>query len=99
MTKYPGYEHVRQILREHYAGGKVLDIGAGPATYRDLFEDYVGIDLPTTGYEGTLEAYCDARSLCFRPGTFDLAFTQASLYLIGNPEYVCQEVWMALKEN
>ena len=99
MTKYPGYEHIRQILREHYAGGRVLDIGAGPATYRELFDDYVGVDLPTTPYEGTLEAYCDAQSLPFRPGVFDLVFVQAALFLMPNPELVCQEVWIALKKN
>jgi len=97
-TRYP---HVEQLLRTHYRGGRTLEIGAGGAVYRDLFEDYVGIDLPMTSYAetGDLAVFCDSRALPFRSESFDFAFVVAALYQMREPDLVCQEVWRCLKDG
>jgi len=95
------YRHIERIIGKLYKGGKVLEIGAGGAVYADLFDDYVATDLPGTPYkdEGDIDIYCDGRCLPFRRGSFDMVFTVATLYAIPDPEMVCQEVWLCLKEG
>jgi SAM-dependent methyltransferase len=97
-TRYP---HVEQLLRTHYRGGRTLEIGAGGAVYRDLFEDYVGIDLPTTSYaeSGDLAVFCDTRALPFRSESFDFAFVVAALFQISTPERACREVGRCLRKG
>jgi len=95
------YSHVESVLKEYYAkrGGKVLEIGAGGATYKDIFSDYLGTDLPGNPYsqKGDLDVYCDAQYLPFKENTFDMAFTVAALYQIPVTDLVLAEINRILK--
>lgn len=96
------YQHVVEILKRNYRGGSVLEIGAGGAVYRDLFDSYTGLDLPSTPYAGggDIGVFGDGGNLPFKPESFDLIFMVATLYLVTpDPMQVCQEVWMSLKTN
>jgi hypothetical protein len=92
-TRYP---NVERILREHYAqkGGKVLEIAAGGAVYKDIFRDYIGTDLPANPYsqKGDLDVYCDAQHLPFKENIFDMCFIVAALYQIKDTDLVLSEV-------
>ncbi len=89
------------ILKEYYAkrGGKVLEIGAGGATYKDIFRDYLGTDLPGNSYsqKGDLDVYCDAQYLPFKENTFNMAFTVAALFQIQDTDLVLAEINRILK--
>lgn len=95
-TRYP---HVVSILKEYYMGGKVLEIGAGGAVYKDIFHDYIGTDLPTSPYseKGDLDIYCDAQYLPFKEDTFEFAFVVAALYQIRDIELVLCEIKRVLQ--
>lgn len=101
MGKGTRYPHVEMILRNHYAqvGGKVLEMGAGGAVYKDIFYDYIGTDLPTNPYsaKGDLDIYCDAQYLPFQENTFDMAFVVGTLYLIRDIDLVLSEIKRVLK--
>lgn len=101
MGRGARYQHVESILREYYAktGGKVLEIGAGGAVYKDIFRDYVGTDLSTNAYseKGDIDVYCDAQYLPFRENTFEMAFIVAALYQIQNVARVSSEINRVLK--
>ena len=90
---------IQHILHRKDRGGRVLEIAAGRAEYRPLFANYVGTDLATHPYpgEGRLAVYCDARRLPFHPGSFEMAFVVASLYLIPEPSVVLDELHAALQ--
>jgi len=93
------YLHIEKILRQHYQGGRALELGAGGAVYRDIFNDYIGSDLYSTKYQsqGDLGVYCDARQLPFKDESIDFSFQVASLYMIENPEKVLQETRRVLR--
>jgi len=95
-TRYP---HIEKLLTQNHQAGRVLELGAGGAVYKDIFDDYVGTDLLGTNYyqEGDLSAFCDARYLPFKDNSFDLVFQIASLCLIPKPERVCQETLRILR--
>ena len=97
-TRYP---HVETILREYHAkkAGKVLEIGAGGAVYKNIFQDYVGTDLPTSPYpeKGDLDVYCDAQYLPFKEDTFEMAFIVAALFQMQNLVMVLSEIKRVLK--
>ena len=97
-TRYP---HVETILREYHAkkAGKVLEIGAGGAVYKNIFQDYVGTDLPTSPYpeKGDLDVYCDAQYLPFKENTFQIAFVVGALYQIQHTDLVLSEIKRVLK--
>ncbi len=88
MGKGTRYPHVENLLVQNYTGGNVLELGAGGAVYKNLFEYYIGTDLPTTTYQeiGDLSVYCDARNLPFESESFDFVFQVASLCLIPEPK-------------
>ena len=91
--------YIPRILSRNYQGGKVLEIAAGRAEYRQLFQSYVGTDLPGHPYpgEGSLDAYCDARILPFCESIFDFAFIVAALHLIPTPERVIRSLYKLLQ--
>lgn len=95
-TRYP---HVASVLKKYYRDGKVLEIGAGGAAYRDIFRDYIGTDLSTNPYseKGDLDVYCDAQHLPFKEDTFEFAFVTAALYQIRDTELVLSEINRVLK--
>lgn len=99
MGKGARYPHVETMLRRHHSGGRALELGAGGAVYRDIFNDYVASDLPTTPYAetGDIDVGCDARQLPFTPESFGLCFAVACLYLIPQPEQVFREVHRCLQ--
>jgi lipid II:glycine glycyltransferase (peptidoglycan interpeptide bridge formation enzyme) len=95
------YPHVASVLKEYYTDGRVLEIAAGGAVYKDIFPDYVGTDLPTNPYseKGDLNVYCDAQHLPFKEDTFESAFVIAALYQIQNTELVLSEISRILKPS
>jgi SAM-dependent methyltransferase len=95
-TRYP---HIEAQIKKHYSGGSALELGAGGAVYKDLFEEYTGTDLSSTPYQapGDISVYCDARELPFSNQSFDFAFQVASLCLIPKAENVLSEVYRVLK--
>lgn len=97
------YAHVETILRNYYAkrGGKVLEIGAGGAVYKDIFDDYIGTDLPKNPYseKGDLDVYCDAQYLPFKENSFGMAFAVATLYQIQNTDLVLSEINRVLRAD
>ncbi len=101
MGKGTRYPHVVKQLEKHYKGGTALELGAGGAVYKELFENYIGTDLLISSYQedGDLAAFCDARYLPFENNSFDFVFQVASLFLIPEPERVCQEVSRVLRPN
>jgi SAM-dependent methyltransferase len=92
-TRYP---FVESILREQAGGARAV---LGGAVYRDLFEGYVGTDLPGNPYEGPgdIAVHCDGQRLPFAPGTFDAAFVVAALYQIPDASAVLDEVRRVLR--
>ena len=90
---------LRRAIRREFNGGKVLEIAAGRAEYRKLFDDYLAIDLPNNPYleEGKVDVYCDARFLALEKQRFDFAFIVSALYLIPQPEKAMRQVFEALK--
>lgn len=101
MGKGSRYPHVEALLRKYHQGGRVLELGSGGAVYRDIFDDYVASDLPTTPYAepGDLDVGCDARQLPFVSDSFQLCFIVASLCLIPQPEQVFRDVHRCLTSN
>lgn len=97
-TRYP---HVEKILKEYSARrrGKVLELGAGGAVYKILFQDYVGTDLPANVYseKGDLDVCSDAQYLPFKKNTFEMAFIVAALFQIQNTNLVLSEIKRVLK--
>jgi SAM-dependent methyltransferase len=61
---------------EHYASGKILDLGAGFGAYRSVLEQcgdvYVGIDIQL--HSAALDALADGRHPPFAEDTFDTVF-------------------------
>lgn len=93
--------YIPKILKQNYSGGAVLEIAAGRTANRDLFETYVGTDLPNHPYpgEGRLDLFCDARDLPFVEESFDFIFIVGALFLIPNPAKVVSTVFKLLKKE
>jgi len=96
------YKHTESILEQHVTPDcTVLDIGCGSSPYKDLFERYVGCDLPGNPYEkpGYTDIYCDGQALPFREGLFDLIFLVGVLFQIPDTQAVLSEGKRVLKDN
>jgi len=102
MGKGTRYKHVEKILTKHAKPGNVvLEIGCGGAVYQNLFDKYIGIDLPSSIYKehGHINIYCDGQTLSFKNGSFDLIFLVACLYQIPDVFAVLNESKRVLKDN
>ena len=95
-TIYPFIENI--LKAQAKPDFTVLEIGAGGAVYKDLFNDYYGTDLASTLYagKGDIAAYCDGQVLPFKDGAFDLMFTVATLYQIPDTKKVMKEAYRTL---
>jgi SAM-dependent methyltransferase len=81
---------------------RVLDAGAGEATYSRFFQKhrYCGVDLgigDATWHYGNLDAVADLAALPFRAGCFDASLNIVTLEHVGNPGVVLKEIARVLK--
>lgn len=95
------YEHVEAILKKYYCGGIVLEIAAGGCVYRDIFEEYIGSDLPCSPYyqKNDLSLFCDGQFIPIKDNKIDFVFIVAALYQIPDVERVFSEVQRVLKDG
>ena len=92
IGRTPGYEkrnparyaHVLRILRSHYAGGRVLEIGCGGAQYKDCFprDAYCGIDLRQNYAGDGPNVWANGLRLPFEENCFAFLFMVATFYLL-----------------
>ena len=95
------YKHIEKILKQYSRFcGITLDIGCGNSPYRDLFHDYVGVDLAITNCNmGNIDIYCNGEILPFKKKSFELVFMVGCLYQIQNSQAVLAETRRVLKRN
>jgi ubiquinone/menaquinone biosynthesis C-methylase UbiE len=94
---------VDRLMRRYLgAGGMMLDVGCGPATYRRVCQGrYVGIDNTVRGFTADLAREPDAAAsgdcLPFRAETFDLVMCKSTLYILADPRAALGEFHRVLK--
>ena len=95
------YSFIESTLRQHYTGGIALEVGAGAALYRSLFDQQVATDLPESSYieRDSIDVFCDARALPFADHSFDFAFSISTLHLIPQPDNALKEIVRVLKKG
>jgi ubiquinone/menaquinone biosynthesis C-methylase UbiE len=98
-------EFVRRFLhhygREHY---RVLDVGCGPAPYREWVRgSYIGLDVTDQPYRPDMPRRVDvvgtAEALSFVDGSIDLIFSKSAFFLIPDPEKALEEFLRTLKKG
>jgi SAM-dependent methyltransferase len=102
MGKGRRYPHIVAILKRFSSpGDRVLELGCGGAVYKDLFKNYIGLDLPMNPYEhpGDALVYALAEKLPFKEDTFNLVFAVAVLHLITEVETLLTEVYRVLNKG
>ena len=82
--------------------GKMLDFGCGRKPYESLFkvEEYIGIDIETSGHDHSLskvDVFYDGKNIPFPSGTFDALFCSEVLEHIFTPDETLQEINRVLK--
>jgi SAM-dependent methyltransferase len=67
------YRFVEEQARMLAPGARVLDVGAGEAPYRELFQDqdYITLDRRDTPHSGEVDLYGEADSIPAQEGSFD----------------------------
>ncbi|MCX7747163.1 MAG: class I SAM-dependent methyltransferase [Clostridia bacterium] len=108
IIKYMGkgikYKHVIDILENYYSKGlKVLEIGAGSARYRNIFDenDYIASDIfsPYIEDHDEIDAYFDSENIPFEDSTFDIVFCVGVLFVLNNANKSLSEVSRVLKSG
>lgn len=100
MVKGTRYQHVEHLLEEYLLPGlRVLEIGCGGAVYKDMFDHYTGIDIPSTEYDHgrSVDVFCDAQELAFSGNSFDLIFTVACFCQIPDSSRTLLECYRVLR--
>jgi len=92
-------DQITNLVAMHYPGGPVLETACGRGRLRDIFDSYIGIDLPDSRHSTThsVNVLANAQQLPFPPKTFDFAFTVAALMLFTDPGMACREIWRCLR--
>lgn len=101
MGRGTRYNHVEMILERYKKPDDfVLEIGCGGAVYKDLFRNYIGVDLPGNPYEelGDVDVYCSGEHIPFKKESFDLVFMVGCLYQIPYVEKVLHDCKRVLKK-
>ncbi len=94
---------VRTFLRRYgREQDRVLDVGCGPAPYRDwVLGRYIGLDVTDQPYKTGLPRRVDvvgsATALPFRAGSIDLIFSKSAFYLVPDPEAALGEFLRVLR--
>lgn len=91
-------------LLERYAGrsDRVLDIGCGPAPYREwIAGSYVGLDNTDEPYGPDMprlvDVVCSAEKLPITTGCIDVIFSKSAFYLIPNADVALLEFRRVMK--
>jgi SAM-dependent methyltransferase len=84
--------------------GRLLDFGCGRKPYENLFsvDEYIGIDLKTTGHEhknSKVDVYYDGKSIPFDDNNFDSVFCSEVLEHVFNLDEVLPEIRRVMKPN
>src|SRR5437763_161985 len=94
---------VRIFLRRYgREQDRVLDVGCGPAPYREwVVGKYIGLDVTDLPYKTGLPRRVDivgsATTLPFAAGSIDLIVSKSAFYLIPNPEAALMEFLRVLR--
>ncbi|MBT4192079.1 MAG: class I SAM-dependent methyltransferase [Candidatus Diapherotrites archaeon] len=91
-------KRVRNIAAKIPKGSKVLEIGSGPITYRNLFPDceFIGTDL----IKGkNVDVVADVRKLPFKKNEFDYVLCFSVLEHVFETEKALSEMHRCLKKN
>lgn len=96
---------VRSLI-DRYVGrsDRVLDVGCGPAPYREWIAGfYVGLDNTDKPYGSDMPRLVDvvgsAERLPIMSGSIDLVFSKSAFYLIPNSDLALQEFLRVLKSG
>jgi SAM-dependent methyltransferase len=81
------YRFVEEQARTLAPGAHVLDVGAGEAPYRELFQDqdYVTLDRRDTPHSGEVDLYGEADSIPAPEGSFDAVLCTQVLEHVAAP--------------
>ncbi len=85
--------------RARYVKGRILDLGCGEQSYRNLFsyvEQYIGLDIPPNA---KADVYGDGMELPFRDASFDTVLCNQVLEHVPEPSRLMAEVARVLKEG
>jgi SAM-dependent methyltransferase len=84
--------------------GRLMDFGCGRKPYENLFsvDEYIGVDIQTTGHDHTLsrvDVYYDGKHIPMPDGSFDAVFSSEVLEHIFNPDEILPELNRVLKHG
>ena len=94
---------VRTFLRRYgREQDRVLDVGCGPAPYREWVSgEYIGLDVTDQPYRAGMPRRVDvvgaATALPLRAGSIDLIFSKSAFYLVPDPEAALGEFLRVLR--
>lgn len=102
MPENRGDLFVRRFLRRYAREqDRVLDVGCGPAPYREwVVGSYIGLDITDEPY-GVLPRRVNvvgsATNLPLMVESIDLMFSKSAFYLVPNPDAALLEFWRVLR--
>lgn len=85
-------------------GDWLLDVGCGPAVYRDASRArYVGLDLLTEPYgsesQHNIDVFAGADAIPFADASFDLVMSKSAFFQFPSPHNILQEFQRVLKPS
>lgn len=95
-----------QLLLRRYVqrGHRVVDIGCGPAPYKESIDgEYIGVDVTDEPYRPDMPRRVDvvasASDLPFEDGCIDLVFSKSAFFLVPDPDRALHEFHRVLKDG
>jgi SAM-dependent methyltransferase len=84
--------------------GRLMDFGCGRKPYENLFsvDEYIGVDIQTTGHDHTLsriDVFYDGQHIPLPDGSFDAIFSSEVLEHIFNPDQILPELNRVLRNG